>query len=166
MPSLTARTPPSGGRATLRNARAGHNTNRLIALFFVLAGLFAMHGLAGHGAHAGHEAMAAASSPDVMSHGPQSDAHSPTTDAGVSATDQPTGQAQIDRASLPGTGSGGLMALCLAVLTGAVLALLAARGPSSVAVAVQPVSRGQARHAFADRDRSPPSLAAFSVQRC
>jgi len=166
MALLTARTPPGGGRAAIRDARGEGNTGRLVALLFVLAGLFAMHGLAAHGAHAGHEAMASATSQTVMGHGQQSDAHS-SGPATVSATEQALdGQAQIDRASLPGTNSGGLMALCLAVLTGALLAFVAVRGPSTIALVVRPVSLGQARHAFADRDRSPPSLAAFSVQRC
>lgn len=166
MAPLTVRTPPRGGRAAVRNAYAGHNTGRLVALVFVLAGLFAMHGLAGHGAHAGHEVMAAASSQTVLGHGQQFDTHSPTPAALPATEPAPDGRAQIDRASLPGTASGALMALCLAVLTGALLAFLAVRGQATVAVVVRPVSLGQARHAFGDRDRSPPSLAAFSVQRC
>jgi hypothetical protein len=124
----------------------------------VLLGLFAMHGLAGHGtAHQGH----ADSSMLVASAAGPTHASMTTHHEGHEA---PPAGTRGDRD--PDSGFVGLAGLCLAVLLiGVVLALVLGRGI--------PIHRGRGRagRAFAPptrarRYRDPPCLFALSIQRC
>jgi hypothetical protein len=128
-----------------------------------LVGLFAMHGLAGHGmthqmdmpgetswagAHAEHATGPAMSMTDG-------------TDHYALAQRQPAKPA----APGPGPSSMTLIGLCLAVLVAGIAALLRGR-------LLEKVSRGvhtrllAGRPARARRDHDPPCLLALSIQRC
>jgi hypothetical protein len=134
---------------------------RVVVLAFVLAGLFAMHGLGDHGAaHQGsHDAAAVAVAAKVsMNHGTQADpsattkAHGAGSPLGVPAEDSP---------------AVAMAGVCLAVLAGAMVGLLLLRG---LRAAVP--SRLRSRLKFATepfaalRDRDPPCLFDLSIQRC
>lgn len=141
---------------------------------FALLGLFAMHGLGGHG----------------MNHAGASQPHPPVTHAwagtgNVVGTSEPghgVDPATHDRCHgtcaadamghIPmGSGSGGgsslVMALCLAVL--AALAATAALALSRVRLAVRQPPRLVGRVGIvlrSARDRDPPRIYLLSVQRC
>lgn len=151
---------------------AGHpETTARHALWFggilvVLAGLFGMHGLDSHGA-AGMGTTAHA----VMSQDPRdavavsdaaarSDLHHAMrtpTQAGptVSSTSEATGSDAMDM---------GMAGMCLAILAGAVVALVRSLRASRVwSVLAQPA---RAPWLSVGRGRDPPSLIALSILRC
>lgn len=139
---------------------SGATTLRRVCAVAALLGLFAMHGVATHGAmHAGHSAdqMPAAVAVADHNHG--------TGDAAMADTrdDSPSGTAQEERT--PDSELLGFAGLCLAILLVIVFAVvfrsrlirLRRRHDSTTAPGFPSRSR---------RDRDPPCLFALSIQRC
>jgi len=126
-----------------------------------LVGLFAMHGLAGHGAmHAGHGdppleiAAAAAAHTHAAASMPME-----ATAAQAPSLTAPSGPS-------PDDGGLGLVGLCLAVLlVGAIAAVLLGRRSWYARSLARPVAH-RGWPARARRDRDPPCLFALSIQRC
>ena len=140
-----------------------------VALAFTLVGLFGMHGLAPHGVSHGAP-VHAESVPSAGVHtltGNTADSAKmvvPSSPAGPSTGILPVPGTEI--LAFGGPASGGMTALCLAVLTGLVLVLmllvLARRNNALVAVLPRiiplPLPRG--------RDPDPPGPYVLSVCRC
>lgn len=129
---------------------------------FALLGLFAMHGLGGHGAHQVGPSETHHASSDESPGAAHLTAHDC---AGACAADGITAHPVL------GSGSGGddllVMALCLAVLAaGAAVAAVLARGRPSLALLQPPRSAGGPAVDRSARDRDPPSIHALSVLRC
>lgn len=135
-------------------------------LLVVLAGLFGMHGLASHGA-AGMDAMAHAAMIDspVAATAPSAAALQSVADHAVAmhtqagspvmSMSESTGRDAIDL---------GMAAMCVAVLGGALIALVSLRARSRVrTVRARPPCPPWF---LVDRDPDPPSLIALSIQRC
>lgn len=143
-------------------------------LVVVLAGLFTMHGLGTHGTHTGHvdgapqpsgQVVAAAAAPDA-----EGQHHAEHAMVGGSSHLQPVdaltvaAAAQLLPDQLPnGSGSGGLLGLCFALLT-VMLALTAARRVPLEAVLPSPARAPAPR--YRSRDRDPPPRSALSIWRC
>ena len=142
-------------RLAYRRGGRGRLAVRLLVLAGALAGLFAMHGLSDHGA----------SSHDM--HAPMNPAVLGTSHA-IHAADDPqsaTEELTIDGAAGQGSPGTSIAGLCLAVLAGAIIALLLLSphrrgvfmGPLALAlVSARPTGR---------RDRDPPCLFELSVLR-
>ncbi|MFC5175144.1 hypothetical protein [Nocardioides taihuensis] len=125
-----------------------------------LLGLFAMHGLAGHGtAHQGH---ADSSMPLGSAAGP---AYASMT-THHQAHEAPAASTPGDRTPDPGSGLLGLAGMCLAVLLiSVVLAVELGRG-IPIKARRGPKSRAFGQPRRARRYRDPPCLFALSIQRC
>jgi uncharacterized protein DUF6153 len=138
----------------------------------VLAGLFGMHGLGGHGAAemgtAPPGAMSAMSV-DPVSFAPDSmhaDRSSPATQL-VQEPHDPSGLMSGLRSGLgEGQMDMNMTALCLAVLAVALVALrqVRSRQPDGPMTAARPGRSGARVHSWTDPD--PPSLIALSIRRC
>ena len=167
---------------------SGRPVGSWLALLFVLAGLFAMHGLGTHGTHAAHEpagmhasatnghvvtlhdvasgdtgdTLIAAAMPAALAPDPMNHAK-----ALLALAPSPLAAVSGDARVSAGTGeASGWMALCLAILAAAlVLAIGVARralvgAADSVHWIYAPASP------IHGRDRSPPCLEALSIRRC
>ncbi len=142
---------------------------------FALLGLFAMHGLGGHGMnHAGasepHQPLAHAAAATVEMAQVNTTGHG----GAVSAHEACDGACATGRGSVHGpTGSGSgdgvalVMVLCLAVLTAAAaIAVLAFTRTSVTVVGGPDLLRSVHEVLRGIRDRDPPSIYVLSVQRC
>jgi Family of unknown function (DUF6153) len=121
----------------------------------VLAGLFGMHGLDGHDAVALGSVSQAATAGMPMS--------PPAAQPVIGGQSQP----QIEAVSGAGGMDMGMAAMCIAILAGALIALLRLL----LGARVRPLLWVLARQARAvlrhpGRDPDPPSLIALSIQRC
>jgi hypothetical protein len=125
-----------------------------------LLGLFAMHGLASHGAmHSGHEVMPL---PIVVTSGPEHGAHGAAM--AVAAAEDRLHSALGDPG--PAGPDLGLVGLCLAVLLmTAVAGILTRRFVRSLRASEKGTS-GEGWPARALGDRDPPCLLSLSIQRC
>lgn len=134
-----------GGRARLP---------RLILVVAALAGLFAMHGLGDHG---------------TMHHEPTGDLMGSLA-ATSHAEDAMSASAALDPAhddgSAPEGAGTGIVGLCLAVLTGALLGLAWLRARSGRLVIERWTPRDTWSLSAAPRDRDAPSPFRLSIQRC
>jgi len=136
------------------------------ALFVVLAGLFGMHGLGDHGMPG--MAQAPASEPMTYPGGP---------DRMTDPADRPVGGANSAVAVMPAAGAmpslaragldghAGMAGMCLALLTGGLLALLLLRGRAVRVLAEEPRRRVKTRRPRS-RDPDPPCLLSLSILRC
>jgi len=122
---------------------------RPFLLFVALVGLFAMHGLADHGASA-HVSMTAAES-TMAGH---SMAATPSEPA-VDAQDAPAGHSEL-----------ALAGLCLAVLVAAALGVAFARRRVMAYLGMWAPRLARPGPRFTGRDRDPPDLIRLSIQRC
>lgn len=124
-----------------------------------LLGLFAMHGLAVHGAvHAGHDAEPMPSMTAVADH--VHDQHDVTT-----ADSRATSASGASQERAPGPELAALAGLCLAILlVGVVAAVLRSRPIRLPRRADSATARGWPSRSR--RDRDPPCLFALSIQRC
>ncbi|GAW48538.1 MULTISPECIES: DUF6153 family protein [unclassified Nocardioides] len=114
----------------------------------LLAGLFAMHGLADHGSEAGSD-------------GPMTMAVSSTTVAVAEVAAIPDGSTVA-----PALDTMPMGAMCVAILVGAIAAWLALRGarPLTAWLPTEPASAPRPRPR--SRAPDPPSLSRLSVCRC
>lgn len=142
---------------------------------FALLGLFAMHGLGGHGMnHAGTSNTHAASThaeagvvgleaPDAMSHRSAGAGHVGCVGDCV----PPDSTVHAADGSAPGGGTSMLLVLCLAVLAAVAFAIVLALRRTRWALlrALRPGDR-ITRLCRSARDRDPPCLYVLSVQRC
>lgn len=131
-------------------------------LLAVLGGLFAMHGLGGHGtAHHGSGSLVAASAAPSAPSG--HDTHAAPRQSGPSAPDD----GSLADGSPPDGSLSGYAALCLALLAaGSILGRRAGRRGLAVLL---PRPRPAPRLVWppaARRDRDPPSLTRLSINRC
>jgi hypothetical protein len=156
---MSTRTATGADRAT------ASSVGRSVVLLVALAGLFAMHGLSGHGAmdHDGSAFRVPGDTTMAAMHA----APVPVVDQAVDHTlGQAPGHA-VSRAVGPATGrtTDAAMGLCLAVLTGALVLLLLRRAAWPVAAEGRRVLRHCALLARA-RAPDPPDLLALCVHRC
>lgn len=163
----------NGMSVTERSARA-----QVLVAIAVLLGLFAMHGLSGHGTMQHDSASMGAMAPSLGDHAPT---HAPiiAAIAATAATGDTAGPGSQTVATVAGaafaltgdlggdTGAGGMAGICLAFLM-ALMLLVArhprwSRSPMSITVLVRqrPTIARAAR-----RDRDPPSLILLSIRRC
>ena len=136
------------------------------ALFVVLAGLFGMHGLGDHGMPG--MAQAPASGPVAHPGGPhRMIGHTARPRVGVhtAATGAPAPSAMPSPDAAGLRGHAGMGGMCLALLTGGLLALWLLRGRAVRGLAEQP-RRSLAVHRPRSRDPDPPRLANLSILRC
>jgi hypothetical protein len=170
--------PATVSRAAFRIARSGPSTGSWVALVVVLAGLFGMHGLAGHGSHAAEMGMGdsvvtmpttsvsgMAATGGVNGHGAGA---ALTTHVGSHTHAPAAGSTFGVPGAVSGAMSGGAMSvLCLAVLTAGALLLLLLLGTRRprVAMARTPAPT-PSTFLRVGRERDPPSLAALSIRRC
>lgn len=150
------------------STQSAPSIGRWVAIVIVLAGLFGMHGLAGHGSESAEMGMG-----DTMVALTRT-AATAATEIEAATHPNPTPQAAALTSSvasglvgaMSGTMSGGAMStLCLAVLTAAALLVLLGARRTWVALArvLTPAPFG----VFGvGRDRGPPSLTALSIRRC
>lgn len=139
-------------------------------LLVALAGLFAMHGLSGHGTGHGRSAemvSSTATDPVQVAHGE----HEPGAHHAVITQDGATGAAQGLPTAVPGDDSHenaliGLLGLCLAVLVAAVVGLAAWLSRSGLVRRGAAVRHGLSGLALIGRDRGPPGPLVLSIQRC
>lgn len=128
-------------------------------LTVALLGIFAMHGLAAHGAThslaSGDQSMA--SMAVGWSHGEQAESV-------VGVAEREAGSTSGHEA--PGGEESMLMALCLALLATALIGLLGLRGREPVAHLLARDRTQSAPRPVARQDRDPPCLHALSIQRC
>ena len=142
---------------------------RFAGLLLVLAGLFGMHGLSGHGA-AGMSMQTAAQTTMSASSMRMDVSDLATLPSGVLSDAGLMAGARAEDLLEPVTGSGhGGMAMgvmCLVVLGAALLALLRLLHRARVAPVVWSLPR-RTRAVFPrGRDPDPPSLIKLSIQRC
>jgi hypothetical protein len=183
-PAVVARAVRRASGAPPRPSAAGSSW---LLLGVVLVGLFAMHGLSTHGTHALHAAEQVTGSASVPGTSAATAHVEHPADAlihGVVAvsTDAASVVASVHLADLPGavraashlvkrdvpagsSGVGGLMGLCLAVLTALVAWLVACGRAPRMLARVPGVSQVVAARG-PGRDRDPPSLLLLSVHRC
>jgi Family of unknown function (DUF6153) len=142
----------STGRSRFISMRPGL---RLAALILVLAGLFGMHGLDGHDAVALGSVSQAAT--DEM----------PMSPAAAHPVIGSRSQPQIEALSGAGGMDMGMAAMCVAILAGALIALLRLLLGARVRPLLWVLAR-QARAVLRHPGRDPdlPSLIALSIQRC
>ena len=145
-------------------SRSGQSTVRAVVLFAALAGLFAMHGLADHGAtHQDQLVM----TDSAMSHTAHASVHEDRSTAPHEESVGASAEVMVDAGDgrLPGTM--GLMGLCLAVL--ALAGLLAAnllrttsrrRGPTRTSYSQEWVRPSHLRTV------DPPGRYRLQVHRC
>ena len=136
------------------------------ALFLVLAGLFGMHGLGDHGM----PGMAQTRASGIMTHPGglhRMTDHADRPMAGVhtAGTVSPAVGATPSLAPAGLRGHVGMAGMCLALLTGGLLALLLLRGRAVRAQAEEPRRSLTARRPRS-RDPDPPALATLSILRC
>lgn len=144
----------STGRSRLISVLPGL---RLGALILVLAGLFGMHGLDGH------NAVAMGSAPEAaMAKMP---VNSTVGEPAISG--QSHAQVKAVGASDAGGMGMGMAAMCVAILAGALIALVRLLLGGRVRPLLWMLAR-QARAVLEHpgRDPDPPSLIALSIQRC
>jgi len=143
------------GRWAMRNP---HRWNRMGLVVVVLLGVLAMHGLGPHGTATSGSGLAAAGHGIAMA----------TSDLPAMPDETEAGANHGVQAGPPGDASSGhsLVELCLAVLLGLGIALLAlaARGRRSRAWAAVPGLLGRRLAHF--RSPDPPSLSQLSLLRC
>lgn len=160
---------------------AGALSTRLIGMFapvrrsrlclvlgsFALLGLFAMHGLGGHGLHHGavdgpdHDA--ATSISVAMSSAGHDDFLAAGDGCGACGSDAAS-DAQEDTGGWLG---GWTLALCLGVLVAGVVALLySGRALRPDVLRTMPAAQSVSLRYSSARDRDPPRLFSLSVQRC
>lgn len=142
----------------------GHRSRLSLVLgAFALLGLFAMHGLGGHGTnHAG----AAGHADAVPAH---ASAHASDHPPAHAACDGACASSQVLDSAPTGSGEGItlLVALCLAVLSAAVAIAVLALTRTSVATGRAPDRAQPLREVLRGlRDRDPPNIYVLSVQRC
>jgi len=132
---------------------------RVVVLAFVLAGLFAMHGLGEHGAaHQGSHDANAVSAKVSMNHGTHAD---PSATSKPHEAGSPVGMPAEDPSVVA------MVGVCLAVLAGVMVGLLLLRG-----LLTADLHRLRSRLKFATeplaalRDRASPCLFDLSIQRC
>jgi hypothetical protein len=142
------------GQTRLISVRPGL---RLAALILVLAGLFGMHGLGGH------DAVAVGSVPQAaMAEMPMSPHAAVHITSGQS-------QPQIEAVGVPGAGGMdmGMATMCVAILAGALIALLRFLLGGRVRPLMWVLGReAQAVLGHSGRHPDPPSPIALSIQRC
>ncbi|MEP7090011.1 MAG: DUF6153 family protein [Nocardioidaceae bacterium] len=148
-------------------AKPGGTPLRLAGLLMVLAGLFGMHGLVGHGD--GGMQTSSRTAMSGMSMSPiAAGFHASVIDEGDLANPL-AGQARrpVQFASAPGhVGMDMSMAMCMAILAVgliALLRLLLGRGVSSVWWSLPRQVRARV---YPGRAADPPSLTALSIRRC
>jgi hypothetical protein len=145
-------------RAPHRRGHCGRLGTRLLVLAGALAGLFAMHGLAAHGASSHDTMPPLAVSATVVSMS-DTDHASDATQAAMDGMGTTGGEPAEPS---PGMAMAGL---CLAVLAGAIMGLLLLRR-HRIAAFIQPPSLAfVAALAPGRRDRDPPCLFELSVLR-
>ncbi|MGZ4436680.1 MAG: DUF6153 family protein [Nocardioidaceae bacterium] len=136
------------------------------ALFVVLAGLFGMHGLGDHGMPGMAQAPASGSmahpaGPHRMTDHPDQ----PMVGAHANVMVRPAHDAMPSLGPVGLHGHSGMAGMCLALLTGGLLALLLHRGRAVRVLAEEPRRSLTARHPRS-RDPDPPCLASLSILRC
>ncbi len=132
----------------------GGRVARLLVALVALAGLFAMHGLAEHGARH-HEATAASGLAEAMG-GSMSMSHAVVD----------VSEVVVSGVSLLAQDDAMVMFLCLAILGALAVRLLRARGPR---LGLLPrAGRDAGEHGSIRTSRSPPApdLHALCIQRC
>ncbi len=131
---------------------AARSALRLAGLLVVVAGLFGMHGLAGHGLHGHHDAQAGSAHEAIVMAAP------------VAWLDASDGAPASTRVGI-GTDTGTAMT-CVAVLGAALLTLL--RRPQCELSFALTRTRPDATRAVGHPGRAlaPPSLTHLSVRRC
>ena len=151
-------------------ATAAHPALRLAGLLVVLAGLFGMHGLAGHGA-AGMETMPGAVMAEAATGTAVSTLESMATGMGRQA-ELASGQAHraVEAVSTSGhTGMGmgmSMAATCVAILAAELIALLLLLLGQRLVPVLWSIPRRAGAIAHPGRDPDPPSLTSLSIQRC
>jgi hypothetical protein len=134
------------------------------ALFVVLAGLFGMHGLGDHGMPGMAQVDATMTHPGGL-HQMTEHADRPMGGVHIAATDAPVSSAMPSLAPMGLRGHAGMSGMCLALLTGGLLALLVLRGRAVRVLAEAPRCSVAARDPRS-RDPDPPCLASLSILRC
>lgn len=143
---------------------------RLVVMLAALAGLFAMHGLSEHGVMQ-HDtspmsSMTADVTADVLAVGVSvADSTGPVDDLGALGA---LADAVVVRggSDLLAQHAGMAMMLCLAVLAGAVVLLLRARGLPMILILRSVTRSPRSVLGRTSREPEPPDLFVLSVQRC
>lgn len=146
---------------------AAPSTGRWIAVVVVVAGLFGMHGLPGHGSESmmrmGDSMLGMATTTRSAAIELEAPTRPSATQHAATVTDH--GSAAPVGAMSGGMSGGAMSILCLAILTIAALLLFLA-----VRLTRMPLTRVQSPASFGvsgvGRDRGPPTLAALSIRRC
>ena len=132
---------------------------RLVVLVAALLGVFAMHGLAAHGA------MHPPVSGDSVAGAVVDAVHVEHGGATVEALTE--GSVSVGARDAPDHGDSALMALCLALLATALIVLLGLRVRGRLTRLRGPErATSTTLRLAARRDRDPPCLPALSIQRC
>ena len=126
---------------------------RLAMLVVALGGLFAMHGMSDHGT--AHHAVSGAEH--------AANRHSSPVAEGA-LTDEPKAAEVAEKSSSGSSSTGGLAAVCMAILVAAAGWGLQRRRAGSV----NPVlgTRSETTSRARGRDRDPPSLVQLAIHRC
>lgn len=145
----------------MQELRTAHRRGTRLALAAVAVALFGLMSMHGWGSHAGAHPMGAGSQ-SVMPVLDQVGAHAPTS---VAVDDSDGSMAGHQSQAPDGDEGGGLLGLCLAILTGLIVgvALTLARRGIRILSSLLPTWPSLVRYG---RDRDPPDLLRLCVIRC
>ena len=150
------------------SATSARPSLRLAGLLMVLAGLFGMHGLAGHG-DGGMETSSRTAMTGMSMSPVAAGVHALVTDVGDHAKPL-AGQAQraVEGARVPGNVGMdmNMAAMCMAILAAALIALLRLLLGRRVVPVWWSLPRQVKAMVCPGREPDPPSLTALSIQRC